>query len=183
MILKRILTLFVCTGGAFTGAQLPEFSQQYKQRLGGAIDELEVVAERFEQDANSLNLSVPEAIVKLEGASQELFQKRGASMRTHLERYNSLKDQQQRFNQNTGAMRPVALLSGADEQLLEQTWADFEPALPLNSSGSIWAAAGAVALWLGLGLPMSMLGKMFGGGRRARRAKKPVRRSRIERTR
>ena len=43
------LIVGVVFGGAFS--QAPEFAQQYRQRLGGALDELTAIVQRFDQDA------------------------------------------------------------------------------------------------------------------------------------
>ena len=37
--------------GGLVASQAPEFGQQYRQRLGGAIDELNRVVARFDEDA------------------------------------------------------------------------------------------------------------------------------------
>lgn len=42
---------------ALAASQFPEFSQQYKQRLSGAVDELAWVVERFDADAAALGMS------------------------------------------------------------------------------------------------------------------------------
>ena len=52
--------------GGIIASQGPEYAQQYRQRLGGAIDELRQVITRFEADAQAsgetVNLAVPGAL-------------------------------------------------------------------------------------------------------------------------
>ena len=41
-------------------------------------------------------------------------------------------------------MRPLVVMSGPDEKVVEGAWADFEPAVPVTTSGLAWAAIGFV---------------------------------------
>ncbi len=56
MILKRLvfaLALFLAT----LASQVPEYAQQYRQRLGGAVDELTRIIAAFDADAARLAIS------------------------------------------------------------------------------------------------------------------------------
>ncbi len=173
-MISRILGLAAALSGAVAGSQLPEFSQQYRQRLGGALQELEHVVVRFEQDASAVGLTVESALTELETADHELFQRRGLSMRSHVSRYQQLKAQQLAFEQLDPLYRPLALLQGYDQVTLESTWAAFEPAVPLNASGGLWAGASGVAGFFALFLPGKLVRLLF-GRRTPHRTPKPVR--------
>jgi hypothetical protein len=161
-MISRILGFAAALGGAVAGSQLPEFSQQYRQRLGGALQELELVVVRFEQDASAVGLSIESALTELETADHELFQRRGISMRGHVTRYQQLSQQQQAFENLDPLYRPAALLQGYDKQTLDATWQAFEPAVPLNTSGGIWAGASAFLGFLALFLPAKVIGGLRG---------------------
>ncbi len=60
--LGRILGLVVAVVCGAVTSQAPEFSQQYRQRLNGAQDELRQVIEAFDADAANNNLSRENAI-------------------------------------------------------------------------------------------------------------------------
>ena len=47
----RTLVLGVAVVSGATTSQLPEFAQQYRQRMGGAIDALSQVVTDFREDA------------------------------------------------------------------------------------------------------------------------------------
>ena len=53
--------------GAVTASQGPEFAQQYRQRLGGAIDELRRAIARFDADAQAHGETRERAIARLRG--------------------------------------------------------------------------------------------------------------------
>ena len=50
-MIARTMALAAALLGGVTTSQLPEFAQQYRQRLGGAIDALTQVVEEFRADA------------------------------------------------------------------------------------------------------------------------------------
>ena len=50
---------------ALVGMQGPEFTQQYRQRLGGALDELKRVVSAFDADAARQSITPVEAIARL----------------------------------------------------------------------------------------------------------------------
>jgi len=65
------------TLGLATFSQAPEFSQQYKQRLGGAINELATVVRQFDEDATSQGLTRQEALDTLQTSQEEFPRKAG----------------------------------------------------------------------------------------------------------
>ena len=50
--------------GGFLASQGPEFSQQYRQRLGGAIDELNRVVARFDSKVEPMSPELTAAVEK-----------------------------------------------------------------------------------------------------------------------
>jgi len=67
--------------GAMISSQAPEFMQQYKQRLGGAIDELAQVVRHFDNDANKAGMDRASAIERYTRSGDSFFVQRGHSMR------------------------------------------------------------------------------------------------------
>lgn len=72
--------MFMACAGFMIGSQAPEFSQQYHQRLGGAVDELVVVVEQFDRDAEDNGLSRRAALKQMTVNENPLIRDRGASM-------------------------------------------------------------------------------------------------------
>ncbi|WP_300519133.1 DUF2937 family protein [Aliiroseovarius sp.] len=58
----RVLALVGGLGGAVTLSQFPEYSQQYLQRLAGAVDELSAVVAAFDASAAGFDLTRVEAL-------------------------------------------------------------------------------------------------------------------------
>ena len=64
-MLSKVITLAGGVAGAASFSQFPEFSQQYIQRMGGAVDELTRFVAEFDADAAELGLSRQAALVDL----------------------------------------------------------------------------------------------------------------------
>lgn len=65
LVLRRIALGFALFCGLIA-SQLPEFAQQYRQRLGGAIDELTAIVDQFAAEAASQGMDASKAIAQLE---------------------------------------------------------------------------------------------------------------------
>lgn len=148
MILRRLVFALSLLLGAFT-SQLPEFAQQYRQRLGGAIDELRAVVARFDEDASAERLGRDEALARLQGNADPLASKRAVAMRETIAREERLSRQQQAFS-DAGPMQRIGLMmTDYDPAIARRAWAQFEPAIPVTSEGLV---SGLVGFLLGGGL-------------------------------
>lgn len=145
------MALAAALAGGVAASQAPEFAQQYRQRIGGAIEEIGRVIADFDRDAAKNGLSRTEALAAHEQSPQPLFRDRGASMKHSIERFDRLERQRTEFEQKAPVAQPLALFD-SDRSTLEGAWRDFSPAVPVTSQGFAWGAAGfAVAgglIWL-----------------------------------
>ena len=57
-MIARALALLGGLAGGVSLSQFPEYSQQYIQRLAGAVDELTLFVEGFDADATSVGLTL-----------------------------------------------------------------------------------------------------------------------------
>jgi len=150
------ITKSVITAGAMAGAvsfaQLPEFSQQYIQRIGGAVDELTTVVADFDRDAAASDLERRQALARMNTSDDTLVRDRGTTMTRTISRYESLTAQQEQVKTAEPVLRPVVVATDADPQLLQSTWEDFRPAVPVTRDGLVWLAIGAFFGWAFMGL-------------------------------
>lgn len=161
-------TIVVAVGLILAGvfSQVPEFVQQYRQRLGGAIDELTKIVTDFDADAEKQGMERRAALDRLSGNPDPLAAQRGTRMRQTITRFDRLERQRRAFENSGPVYRMVAFARDFDGEVAEGAYADFEPAVPVTVEGLIAAALG---FFLAL----------FGGGsvsavnrwRRARREK------------
>jgi hypothetical protein len=130
--------------GAVTFSQAPEFAQQYRQRLGGALDELRVIVDDFDHDARQYNLTRESALALFSASKESFVQARGTSMRNTLDRYQRLSDQVADMNSTAPVLRPFIVISDPDEMIVRNAWSDFVPAIPVSLSEIAWGGIGAL---------------------------------------
>jgi hypothetical protein len=136
---------FLC---ALLGAQWPEFSEQYRQRLGGALDELRRIVAAFEAEAESHSLTPAEAVARLKDNSDPLARERGADIDGDIAREARLERQIAELREAGPLRRLVVMAGDLDPATAGQALRDFEPAIPVTSEALI---VGGLALVLGWG--------------------------------
>ena len=167
MFLRRIAALI----GLFFGivaSQVPEYAQQYRQRLGGAIDELNALIERFETEAAQSGMDQQQGISHLQQSDDRFVQQRGDQMRDTIMRRDRLERQGEDFAKAGPVGRVLVLAEDFDPKIAARAYQAYEPAVPTTSEGLI----------------AGIIGFVFGGGllhllawpiRRRRRRAEPVR--------
>jgi hypothetical protein len=165
-------TMAVALGlfGGIAASQGPEFAQQYRQRLGGAIDELRRVVQRFEADAGANGHSREAAIGRLQTNPDDLVSRQGTAMRGNVERLERLERHRQAFVDAGPFQRLWVTARDGDLDLMEATYRDFEAALPATQEGVVAAGAGFLGGWGITLLIGSMFRRLFGFGRRRAQA-------------
>ena len=164
--MARILMLLTMLITGTATSQLPEFSQQYRQRLGGAIDALEKVLSDFQRDATSNGLTFNEAIALQKASDEEFIQARGHSMEAADRRLHNLKEQKVQL-QDAGSLRSIMVIAQSlDGELARATMDDYELGVPVTSEGLVSAVLGGVGGLFGIRILMFL----FGIRRRFRKA-------------
>jgi len=167
MFLRRIAALI----GLFFGivaSQVPEYAQQYRQRLGGAIDELNALIERFETEAAQSGMDQQQGISHLQQSDDRFVQQRGDQMRDTIMRRDRLEKQAEDFAKAGPVGRVLVLAEDFDPKIAARAYQAYEPAVPTTSEGLI---AGVIGFVLGGGL-LHLLAWPI---RRRRRRAEPVR--------
>ena len=147
-ILLRRFALAVGLLCGVVGAQAPEFAQQYRQRLAGAVDELSRVVATFDSEARGQNLTPDAAITRLEGNADPLAQERGRDVADDMARLNHLRDALAAFTDTAPVKRLFAVAANFDMQTARRAWGDFQPAVPTTAEGFLVALACALFGWL-----------------------------------
>ncbi|MFC4174743.1 DUF2937 family protein [Microvirga sp. GCM10011540] len=133
--------------GGLVASQGPEYSQQYRQRLGGAVDELRQVVTRFDADAAASGETRDSAILRLRNNADSFVTRQGAAMQGNVERLDRLEAHRQAMIEAGPFSRIALMVRNGDRDLMEATYRDFEPAVPVTEEGILSAAAGFVAVW------------------------------------
>jgi hypothetical protein len=163
MIIGRLALFFAILFGVAT-AQLPEYVQQYRQRLGGAIDELSAIVARFDAEASAQGLSESAGISRLEANSDPLAKARGKDVEDMVIRLARLKRAAAALEGSDALVKWPRFLATFDPHIAERAYASYQPAVPTTTEGFI---AGLIGFVLGgslihvLGLPIRYRRKLF----------------------
>ncbi len=133
---------------ALLGTQWPEFSQQYRQRLGGVLDELTRALDAFNADAAGQSLTPDAAVARLKGNSDPLARQRGEAVLDEIARRAKVADALQAMKDAGPLARLFVMLRDYDGQAASGALQAYEPAVPLGSEGWIVGAAGFALGWL-----------------------------------
>ncbi len=147
-MLAQRMALGIAVVAALAGSQGPEFAQQYRQRAGGALDELQRVVERFDAEAAHEGLTPAEGVKRLERNADPLARARGEDMERTVARAGRLEAQLTEMASAGPLMRLVVFARDFDPAVAHGTLDVFEPAAPLTFEA---LTTGAFAGALGYG--------------------------------
>ncbi len=148
--IARIIAFGLGLCGGIVASQGPEFAQQYRQRLGGAIDELRQVITRFDGDAQSAGETRESAIARLRANPDDFVTRQGAAMQANVERLGRLEAHRETMMQAGPFSRVALMVRDGDRDVMEAVYRDFEPAVPVTEEGVLSTAIGFIAVWGGL---------------------------------
>jgi hypothetical protein len=151
MIYRRLVLFFALLAG-IAASQLPEFAQQYRQRLGGALDELKAIVQQFDSDGVAAGMDRESAIKRLTTDTDAFVRQRGTQMSETVARMQRLNRQAEGFAQAGPIARLPVMAKDFDPTIARRAYESFEPAAPLTWEGLITALGGFFAALFGLKL-------------------------------
>lgn len=169
-MILRAVTLAGGLAGAVGLSQFPEFSQQYMQRLGGAVDELGRQVTRYEEDAARVALPLDGYLMALADEG-EMANTQAGNIRDDIARHTRLSQALHALEEAGPFMRArLAFDFMPDGEVAAQAYDAFKPAVPATFEGAIFAGTGFVTGWATLALGLAILARAW------RMAKAPFRR-------
>jgi hypothetical protein len=141
-LLDRIL----CVAGAILFSQLPEFIQQYLQRLGGHLDEARRALEQFRATAAHSRLTLDRFITQTAANADPAVARLARVMTDAVVRVDDLAAAQAAITQAPLWSRPFVFLRHLDPRIAGATWDIFKPAVPTTLEGLVYALAGMLVL-------------------------------------
>lgn len=139
MILRTIvLASGLC--GALAAAQFPGYSQQYLQRLGGAVDALSQVVADFDNSAAALGLTRTDALEQMEGSA--FIEARRTDMQRSFERHAQLSADLAFLQAHGPFMRAYNITRMSDIEIARGALEAYKPTLPLSRAGAVFAIFG-----------------------------------------
>src|ERR1700722_3215204 len=127
----RRLALAIALLAGLIGSQGPEFAQQYRQRLGGGLDELNRMVSEFDGEVQRQNLTRAEGLSRLDRNDDPLARERGQDIGNAINRAKRLNDQIEAMNSAGPFMRLYVVATNFDPEIAHSTLDNYEPAAPL----------------------------------------------------
>jgi exonuclease VII large subunit len=144
-VFVRRLALAIALIAGLLGSQGPEFAQQYRQRIGGALDELKRMVADFDQEAAREQLTPDQAINRLERNSDPVASERGRDIAQTIARADRLREQLDALQSSSPLNRLYVMAKDFDPEIAQRTLDNYEPAAPLSLEAL--TAAGLAAIW------------------------------------
>jgi hypothetical protein len=157
-LLDRVLAVVL----AITAAQAPLYYAQYTQVLAGVRLEAETRYLELQREAQRLQMSVEAFVTRHEASREPVFQASGRIHRNTLNRYRQYDAAWQALRSASPLQKPERLRRYYDQRI--HAAVQFQPGLPLNTEGLVWAGIGLLLAW-----PLAALARWLLVPRRASR--------------
>jgi len=140
--LDRLLDRIFSVIGAVAFSQIPEFIQQYIQRLGGHVDEAQYQVELIRKGAQSSGHTLSSYIELFITHTDPGIVRQGQLIQRTIERASELAEALQAIKEASVFTRPFVFLAKVKYPIARATLEDFQPAVPLTLESVIYAFIG-----------------------------------------
>lgn len=135
----------VCVvAGTLLFMQAPAFFQQYLQRLGGHMRELEFQVAAIEKVANAHKKSLQEYINYFQSHTDGVISTQGEIMNSLVLRYEKFKNAFDSLFEASLAMRPFSFFYHFKADVVGEALHHFEPGITFSAESVIYGAIGGV---------------------------------------
>lgn len=146
-LIHTILDRLFVVVGALLGSQIPEFIQQYKQRLAGHVDELHRLSTRLTTFAFQSTQTIEQYIQRFLGSHDPDLAKQGLFMDEMVTRSKDLSGALDHLNQASLWSQPYVFIRDFQFDIAEGTWRSFSPGINFSIEGICYAVIGMILGW------------------------------------
>lgn len=143
---EGFLDRVLCLLGAVAFCQLPEFIQQYLQRLGGHLDEARRQLAIFENTAAQSQLTLAQFIERTSANTDAAVARLASVMQGALDRVSELTAAESALRNAPIWNKPFVFFANLDHSIASATLEVYKPAVPTTTEGLIYAAAGMIVI-------------------------------------
>jgi DUF2937 family protein len=168
-LVRGILDRLLLIGAVVAGGLVPGFISQYRQRLGGRLDQARLDLAPWQKLADQYQHGDLNALIAYHLKSPDpTFQAEGAVIQSLARSVDALQAAVTALH--TGLFRQVAWLAAhGDVGLARATWADWVPTFSLSGEGIAFALLFGLLVWLVFQLGCWLLALATGTSARQRR--------------
>jgi hypothetical protein len=147
-LIRGVLDRLVLVAAILAGGCVPSFMAQYRQRLGGRLDQVTRDLLPFEQIAQrDFGGSIDALIQHHRDSLDHAFQLEGAAIQQMLETAARLREAVAALDTNVYGQF-AWLARHADPNLVHATWSAWRPSFDLSLDGLSFAFVAGLALWV-----------------------------------
>ena len=148
LFLRGLFDRLLLVGAVVAGGLLPGFIAQYRQRLGGRLDQAKFDLEPWQRIADMFHQGNLEKLIQYHlNSSDPTFRAEGNVIRSLLETVQQLQSAVDALH--SSLFQQVQYLAlHADMGLTRATFSDWVPTFALSAEGLLFALLFAVGLWL-----------------------------------
>jgi hypothetical protein len=125
---------------------MPEFMQQYLQRLEGHLDEARLVVSRFRDAAAQSGMSLEQLVAGTARNPDPSMGRLGGVIRDAVGRVADLAAADDALRHASAWSRPFVFVAHMDQGIARATLAIYKPAVPTTAEGLTYAAFGMVVV-------------------------------------
>lgn len=175
-VVRGLLDRLILLAAVVAAACVPSFIAQYRQRLGGRLDQVLADLAPFQAIANRNFHGDLAALIRYHLASHDAtFHQEGQALQQLVDAAAHLRAAVQGLNTDL-VHQCLYLLQHPDRQLLGATWRIYQPGFTLTVQGAEFALVAGVIVWL---LFLGVWHGTAGATRLARRGRTEVRRQAV----
>jgi Protein of unknown function (DUF2937) len=147
-ILRGLIDRIVLLSAVLVAGCAPSFVAQYRQRVGGRLDQVSADLQPFQQIADRLHGGSLDALIQHHlGSSDATFHAEGAAIQAMVDAAARLRAMVEGLNGDL--VHQIAyLLAHHDAAISRATWDAFQPGFALNSQSLVIAIGAGTLFWL-----------------------------------
>jgi Protein of unknown function (DUF2937) len=146
--IRGILDRIILVIGVVAAGCIPSFIAQYRQRVGGRLDQVLQDLAPFQEIANQFHHDSLQELIQHHLASVDsTFHDEGAALQAMVDSAKQLRQVLQALNTDL-LHQLVYLLTKADPLIARATWEIFSPSFNLTAESVVFALVIGVAIWL-----------------------------------
>lgn len=142
--LDYLLDRIIAVAGTVIFVQMPLFIVQYKQRLGGHVDELARVIIQYNEAAKESGKTIDMYIDMHIKSNVSDFVKTGEIIQRNIDRYADLSNALKELSTSIGFNKFIVFIKNIDFSIAKSTLINFTPGVPLSSEGAVYACIGLI---------------------------------------
>lgn len=147
--IRGLFDRIVLVVGIVAGGCIPGFIAQYRQRVGGRLDQVLKDLEPFQHIANQYHHgSLQELIQHHLGSADTTFRDEGAALQSMISYAEQLRRALQALNTDLFHQLSYLLTGGMDTQIARAAWEIYSPSFDLTVESVVFGSIVGVMIWL-----------------------------------